>query len=74
VFGLMDVKVGATTVKALLKLAVAPPGIVTVTFLALADAFDAMVNVAVTCVSLVAATLLAVTPVPDSVTAVAPVR
>jgi hypothetical protein len=56
------------------RVAVAPPGIVTVTFLALAIALELTANVALIVVSFTTVKLLAVTPVPPMVTAVAPVR
>jgi hypothetical protein len=73
--GEIEVRVGtgrAITVN--VRALVGPPGIVTVTFLALAVAVVEMVKVALTVVAFTATKLLTVTPVPDTVTAVAPVR
>src|SRR4029077_8271089 len=73
--GAMDVSVGAT---AAVTVNVTGPSVaaptVTVTFLAVADAPDEMVKVAVTVVALAATKLLTVMPPPDTLTAVAPVR
>src|SRR5664279_414123 len=53
---------------------VVPPGAVTETFRVVKLAVAAMVNVAVTVVSFTTARLLTVTPLPETFTAVAPVR
>ncbi len=55
-------------------LLVFPFGVTTATFLPFGDAPDVIVNVALTVVEFTATTLLTVTPLPDTVTAVAPVR
>ena len=73
--GVIDVNVGgggAVTVKVTGLLT--PPGVETVTFLAVAAAVTAIVNVAVTEVALTGTRLLTVIPVPDTLTAKAPVR
>jgi hypothetical protein len=70
--GLIDVKVGDTTVKVTALLV--PPGVVTVTFLSFRLALPEIVNVAVTVVSFTTVTPLTVMPFPDTCTAVAPVR
>ena len=78
VLGVMDVSVGGGAVDAAVTVNVTGPSVaaptVTVTFLAVADAPDEMVKVAVTVVALTAAKLLTVMPPPDTLTAVAPVR
>jgi hypothetical protein len=70
--GLIDERVGPVTVK--LTELVFPTGVVTLTDRDETVAFDAMVKVAVTVESLPIWMLLTVTPVPDTTTAVAPVR
>jgi hypothetical protein len=76
VLGVIDVSVGgggAVTVN-VRGLLVAPPASVTVTFLAFAVAVAAMFSVAVTVVSFTAVKPLTVMFIPDTFTAVAPVR
>ena len=73
--GVIDVNVGAggaVTVKVTGLLT--PPGVETVTFLAVVAAVTAIVNVAVTEVALTGTRLLTVIPAPDTLTAKAPVR
>jgi len=70
--GEMEVNVGPCTVN--VTALVTPAGVVTVTFLAPVAAPVVMVKVAVTVVSFTALKALTVTPPPDTVTAVAPVR
>lgn len=70
--GVIEVSVGPITVNVTALLV--PPGVVTVTFLAVVAAEAVIVNVAVICVALTTVTLLTVKPVPDTVTAVAPVK
>jgi hypothetical protein len=73
--GEIEVRVGAgRAITVNVRALVGPPGIVTVTFLALTVAVAEMLRVAVTVVVFTATKLLTVTPVPDTVTAVAPVR
>ncbi len=55
-------------------LLVSPFRVTTTTFLPFGDAPDVIVNVAVTVVEFPTATLLTMTPLPDTVTAVAPAR
>lgn len=78
VFGAMELKVpgGTTIVKvtALLVLVVPLTLVVTVTFLAPPVAKGEIASVAVTCVSLPTVTPVAVTPNPETLTAVLPVR
>jgi hypothetical protein len=71
-FGVTLAIAGAITVNGMVL--VLPPGVTTDTVLAVAAAVVVMVKVAVTVVSFEAATALAVTPVPEMVSAVAPVR
>ena len=74
-FGAIEVSVGAGgafTVK--ITAPVVPPGVTTVTFLAVSVAVAVIAKFAVTDVSLAAVTPVAVTPVPVTFTAVAPVR
>lgn len=67
--GLIDVRVGPVTAKdTVFEL---PMGVVTLTLRDETEALDASVKVAVTLVLLVAETLLTVTPLPDTTTAVA---
>lgn len=73
--GLIEERIGVpgfTTVK--VTGVVVPVGVVTVTFLAVSAAVDAIVNVALTCVSLTTVTPLTVMAPPVTLTAVAPVR
>ena len=72
VVGLIEASVGPVTVN--VTFPVVPIGVTTATFLALIVAPAAIVKVAVTVVSLVALTPVTVTPPPDTVTFVAPVR
>lgn len=72
--GAENVTVAPVTVKVTVLLLPPGAGVTTVTVLPPRLAPDAMVNVAVTLVSLTAAKLLTVTLVPETVTAVAPVR
>jgi len=65
-------RVGASTVKVTELLV--PPGVVTVTFRAVAPAVGAMTKVAVIVLSFTTVRLLTVTPAPETVMAVAPVR
>lgn len=70
--GLIDVSVGPVTANdTVFEL---PMGVVTLTVRDETEAFDATVKVAVTLVLLVAVTLLTVTPLPETTTAVAPDR
>src|SRR5579863_9117449 len=71
--GLIDVSVAPCTVKPPVETAL-PPGVATVTLRAVSAAVVVIVKVAVTCVLLTATKLLTVTPAPDTVTPVAPVR
>src|SRR5271166_2849869 len=68
------VTVAPCTVNAPVKVLVAPAGVITVTFLAVRAAVEAIVNVVVTVVSFTTTGVLAVTPAPDTFTADAPVR
>jgi hypothetical protein len=75
VLGAIEVRVGVgglTTVNGTVPLV--PPGVVTLTFLAVSPAVVAIAKVAVTVVLLTAVTPLTVMPKPDTITAVAPVR
>jgi hypothetical protein len=70
--GLIETNVGAVTVKVTVPLV--PPGVVTLTVLALSVAVDPIVKVAVTVVAFTTVTPVTVTPVPDTLTADVPVR
>jgi len=73
--GLIVVSVGAGTVVTVnVTLPLVPPGVVTVTFLAPRAALPPMAKLAVTEVALTTLTPLTVTPVPDTLTALVPVR
>jgi len=73
--GLIAVSVGAETIITVnVTLLLVPLGVVTVTFLAPVAALPPMARLAVTEVALTTLILLAVTPVPDTLTALAPVR
>jgi hypothetical protein len=77
VFGEIEVSTGTAagvTVNAPVRMLLVPPGVVTLTFLAVSAALPAIVKVAVTVVALTTAILLTVMPPPVTVTAVAPVR
>lgn len=69
---LNDGDAGAVTVKATVLLT--PPGAVTVTFLAVSVAVALKVKVVLICVSLITVMAPTVAPLPDTVTAVAPVN
>jgi hypothetical protein len=72
---LIEVSVGGGgTVTVNVTALVVPLGVVSVTFLAVAPAPAAIVSVAVTVVSFTTTGVLVVTPPPDTLTAVAPVR
>jgi hypothetical protein len=71
-FGVTEASVGPLTVNVTVLLV--PPGAVTLTVLAVSPALAVIVKVAVTVVSFTTEIPLTVTPDPDTVTAVAPVR
>src|SRR5205823_5567405 len=72
--GLTGTAGAPVTVNPFVSVAVAPPGTVMVTFLALRVAVNVMVNVAFTLVSLTTVMPETLTPVPPTAIAVAPVR
>jgi len=74
VTGLIVESVGPCTVNAPVKVLLAAPFVVTLTFLAVSAAPAVIVKFAVTVVSFTTVTALGVTPAPDTVTAVVPVR
>jgi len=73
-FGEIEVSIGAGRPTVNVTVPLVPPGVVTLTVLAVAAAVDGIANVAVTVVAFTTVMPLTVMSPPDTVTAVAPVK